>query len=77
MKLGSPEAMRQEPHYREPAPQIDRKRVEIQLIRIDACDTLLDYIHDDIPHKDQQPLLDLLRSLKGDLEDEMEDELTP
>ncbi len=73
MKLGSHEAMRQEPHYPEPKPQIDRKRVEIQRNLIDACDTLLDYIHDDIPHSKQEPLMRLLTSLKRNLEDEMED----
>ena len=52
---------------------IDQKRVQVQLNRIDACDTLLDYLHDDIPHRDQQPLMDILRTLKGNLEDEMQD----
>jgi len=56
---------------------IDSKRVKIQRERIDACDTLLDYIHDDVPHKDQEPLQGLLMRLKTDLEDEMEDALTP
>ncbi len=56
---------------------IDRKRVEIQLSRIDACDTLITHIMDDIPHKDQQPLLDLLRTMRGNLEDEMFDAITP
>ncbi len=55
---------------------INQKRLDIQRARIDACGTLLDYI-DDIPHKDQQPLADLLRTLKGNLEDEMTDALTP
>ncbi len=58
-------------------PKIDPKRISIQRNRIDACDTLIDHIHDDIPHKDQEPLLDLLRSMRSDLEDEMEDALTP
>ncbi len=57
----------------DPRRNIDRKRVEIQKMRIDACDTLINHIHDDIPHKDQQPLLDLLRSMRGNLEDEMMD----
>ncbi len=56
---------------------IDQKRVSIQHERIDACDTLITHILDDIPHKDQQPLLDLLRSMRGNLEDEMFDALTP
>ncbi len=58
-------------------PKIDKKRVSIQHARIDACDTLLDYLHDDVAWKDQQPLMDMLRSLKNNLEDEMEDALTP
>ncbi len=56
---------------------INQKRLLIQHERIDACDTLIDHILDDIPHKDQQPLLDLIRSMRGNLEDEMQDELTP
>ncbi len=56
---------------------IDKKRLSIQHERIDACDTLIDHILDDIPHKDQQPLLDLLRAMRGNLEDEMQDALTP
>ncbi len=43
---------------------IDRKRVELLQTRIDACDTLLDYLHDDVPWKDQQPLMDLLKQRK-------------
>ncbi len=61
----------------DPRRNIDQKRVQIQRNRIDACDTLLDYIHDDIPHKDQEPLQGLLLKLKGNLEDEMQDALTP
>ncbi len=61
----------------EPSKHIDRKRVGIQQTRIDACDTLIDHILDDIPHRDQQPILDLLVRLKTDLEDEMQDALTP
>ncbi len=56
---------------------IDSKRATIQKARIDACDTLLDYLHDDVPWKDQQPLMDLLRWLRNDLESEMDDALTP
>ncbi len=56
---------------------INQKRLSIQHTRIDACDTLIDHILDDIPHKDQQPLLDLLRTMRGNLEDEMFDALTP
>ncbi len=52
---------------------INQKRLDIQRSRIDACDTLIDHILDDIPHKDQQPLLDLLRILRGDFVAEMED----
>ncbi len=55
---------------------IDQKRVEIQRNRIGACDTLIDHILDDIPHRDQQPILDLLVRFKTDLEDEMEDAFT-
>ncbi len=56
---------------------IDQKRVEIQRNRIDACDTLLDYLHDDVPHADQQPITDLIRRLRIHLEDEMNDALSP
>ncbi len=56
--------------------KISQKRLDIQRSRIDAYDTLLDYIHDDIPHKDQEPLQGLLLKLKGNLEDEMQDALT-
>ncbi len=55
---------------------IDQKRISIQHERIDSCDTLIDHILDDIPHKDQQPLLDLLRSMRSNLEDEMEDNVS-
>jgi hypothetical protein len=55
---------------------IDRKRVDLQLNRIDACDTLLDYVHDDIPHSEQQAITDQLNVLRGRLTDEMEDALT-
>jgi uncharacterized protein YeeX (DUF496 family) len=55
--------------------KISQKRLDIQRSRIDACDTLLDYIHDDVPHKDQQPLKGQLETLKHDLESEMEDAL--
>ncbi len=58
-------------------PKIDEKRVSIQHSRIDACDTLLDYLHDDVAWKDQQPLKGQLETLKRLLEDEMEDGLTP
>ncbi len=56
---------------------IDQKRISIQHERIEACDTLIDHILDDIPHKDQQPILGLLLSMRSDLEDEMEDVITP
>jgi ribosomal 50S subunit-associated protein YjgA (DUF615 family) len=69
--------MRVEDMHPDELRNIDRARVEIQHNRIDACDTLIDHILDDIPHKDQQPLLDLLRSMRGNLEDEMQDALTP
>ncbi len=52
-------------------PKIYRKRVELFKTRIDACDTLLDYLHDDVPWKDQQPLMDMLRSLRGNFEDQL------
>ncbi len=45
---------------------IDAKRVEIQMTRIDACDTLLDYLHD------QEPLMELLNKVKARLQDEMQ-----
>ncbi len=57
--------------------KVDRKHIEFQKFRIDACDTLIDHILDDISHRDQQPLLDLLRSMRGNLEDEMMDALKP
>ena len=57
----------------EPRKAIDKKRIQIQRNRIDACDTILDYLHDDIPWSEQQPLMEILRSLKLALEDEMED----
>ncbi len=53
--------------------EVDRARIQIQQNRIDACDTLLDYIHDDVPHAQQQPLKGQLETLKRDLESEMED----
>ncbi len=57
--------------------QINQKRLDIQRSRIDACDVLIDHILDDIPHKDQQPILDLLRTIRGNLDDEMMDALSP
>ncbi len=56
---------------------INQKRVSIQHERIDACDTLLDYLHDDVPHSKQEPLMELLNKVKARLEDEMQDALTP
>ncbi len=50
---------------------VNRKRIDLFNNRIGACDTLIDYIHDDIPHKDQQPLMDLLNKMRGNLEDEL------
>ncbi len=61
-------------HYQD---LVNRERIQLQQNRIDACDTLIDHIHDDIPHKDQQPLLDLLRTMRSNLEDEMENALAP
>ncbi len=55
---------------------VNRERIQLQQNRIDACNTLIDHILDDIPHKDQQPILDLLRSMRSDLEDEMEDNVS-
>ncbi len=43
---------------------MNRKRVELFQSRIDACDTLLDWLHDDVPWKDQQPLMDMLKQRK-------------
>lgn len=39
--------------------------------RIDACDTLIDYVLDDIPHFRQQPLLDELRQLRGNFDNDL------
>ncbi len=61
----------------EPSKPIDQKRVEIQRNRIDACDTLLDYLHDDVTWRDQEPLQCLLKTLRADLEGEMQDALNP
>ncbi len=57
--------------------QLDKKRVEIQMHRIASCDILLNYVHDDIPHAEQQPITDQLNVLRGRLVDEMNDALTP
>ena len=56
---------------------LNQKRVDIQRNRIDACDTLLDYLHDDIPWGMQQPFQKVIEQLKRNLEDEMHDALTP
>ncbi len=56
---------------------VNRERLQLQQNRIDACDTLLDYVHDDIPHSEQQPITDQLNVLRGRFTDEMEDALTP
>lgn len=49
------------------------KIIEILDERSTACQTLIDYILDDVPHTDQQPLLDSLRSLQGKFNDERDD----
>ncbi len=56
---------------------INQKRLDIQRARIEACEILIDYIHDDYPWKDQQPLLGELNRIHGVLQDEMDDALTP
>ncbi len=76
MDSGEIETLRLKGMLTDPRRNIDRKRVEIQLMRIDACDTLLDYVHDDIPHSEQQPITDQLNVLRGRLTDEMEDGLS-
>ncbi len=48
--------------------QRDKTRCQLFQTRIDACDTLLDYLHDDVPWRDQQPLKDMLAQLKRDFE---------
>ncbi len=52
-------------------PKIDQERVTLFQTRIDACDTLLDYLHDDVPWKDQQPLADMLKQLRRDFESQL------
>ncbi len=56
---------------RQQQPNVDRKRVELFQTRMDACDTLLDYLHDDVPWKDQQPMMDMLRQLRRDFKDQL------
>ncbi len=51
------------------------KSAEIAQERIDACNTLIDYVLDDIPHSKQQPLLDELRSLSSDFQSDLESEI--
>ncbi len=46
----------------------DRKSLDIIQHRIGACDILLDFLHDDVPWSEQQPLMDLLCTLKNHLE---------
>ena len=41
--------------------------------RIDACDLLIDYVLDDVPNARQQPILDELQKLRGDLDGELID----
>ncbi len=50
---------------------ISQKRLDIQRNRIDACDTLLDYIHDDVPHERQEPFKTVIERLQQNLKDEM------
>ncbi len=65
-------------HYDEmDHPKIDQKRVSIQHERIDACDTLLDYLHDDVPHYRQEPFKSVIEKLHRDLVDELKDALSP
>ena len=51
------------------------KTLDILRQRIDACDTLIDYVLDDIPHARQQPLLDELRELRGNFDDDLHSEV--
>ncbi len=48
-----------------------KRRVELFKARIDACDALLDYLHDDVAWKDQQPMRDMLFTMRGRFEDEL------
>jgi hypothetical protein len=45
--------------------------VRIIRTRIDACDTLIDYVLDDIPHARQQPLLEELRQLRSGFDSDL------
>ena len=47
------------------------KTLDILRQRIDACDTLIDYVLDDIPHARQQPLLDDLREFRDNFENDL------
>ena len=47
------------------------KTLDILRQRIDACDTLIDYVLDDIPHSRQQPLLDELRELRSNFDSDL------
>ncbi len=49
----------------------NKAKVDLCQLRIDACDTLLDYIHDDLAWKDQEPLKGILTTLRNDLNDEL------
>ena len=44
------------------------KTLDILRQRINACDTLIDYVLDDIPHARQQPILDELRELRSNFD---------
>ena len=44
--------------------------------RISACDTLIDYILDDIPHANQQPILDTLRELRDNFDSDRDSEIS-
>ncbi len=50
---------------------LNKAKVDLWQLRIDACDTLLDYIHDDLAWKDQEPLKGILTTLRNDLNDEL------
>jgi len=42
--------------------------LELTHQRIAACQMLIDYVHDDIPHARQQPLMDYLLDLRSNFE---------
>ena len=76
MSIAEIQTLRDKGMLTDPRRNIDRKRVEIQVMRIDACDTLLDYLHDDVPHYRQEPFKSVIEKLQRNLRDEMEDGLS-